>query len=217
VGTDNLIHLHWRVHIRRRRYAVSLWIVPALLVLGSIFFLRLPLFSNGITVAAGLVVVGVLLALVIVSEYRTIDPNDPLYGMARFILNVVGYLTAFALFTTIYGTKARSVMTATAIMVVGALIALELLRDTEADVTRTWIYAAICGLVMGELTWALNYWMISALIGGIFLLLAFYAVTGLAQNHLAGKLNRRVATEFGMVTVVGLVFVAISMLIQKVG
>lgn len=215
VGTDNIIHMHWRVHIRRHRYAVTMWIVPALLVFGATLFLRLPVFSSGLAVIAGLAVTGVLLALVIVSEYHTLDPNDPLCGTARFVLNVVAYLSAFALYTAIYGTRVRSLVTATAITVVSALIALELLRGLEARVGRDWLYAVVCGLVMGEITWALNYWMLPGLVGGVFLLLAFYSITGLVQNHLAGALTRRLALEFGLVTGVGLAFVAGSMLLQQ--
>ncbi|MGQ9676723.1 MAG: DUF5656 family protein [Chloroflexota bacterium] len=215
VGTDHIIHLHWRVHIRRHRYAVTLWIVPALLVFGATLFLRLPVFSGGVAVVAGLVVTGVLLALVIVSEYRTLDPNDPLYGTARFVLNVVAYLSAFALYTAIYGTKVRSLVTATAITIVSALIALELLRGLEARVARNWLYAAVCGLVMGEITWALNYWILPGLVGGVFLLLAFYCVTGMMQNYLAGALTHRLAVEFGLVTGLGLAFVAGALLLQR--
>lgn len=215
VGTDHVIHLHWRVHIRRRRYAVTMWVLPALLVLGATLFLRLPLFSSGIAVVAGLIVTGVLLALVIVAEYRTIDPDDPLYSTARFILNIVAYLTAFALYVTIYGTKARSLLTATAITIVSTLIALELLRGVEARVARHWLYAGVCGLILGEITWGLNYWTVPGLVGGVFLLLAFYASTGLVQNYLSGSLDRRIAAEFGLVTALGLVFVFASMLLRQ--
>lgn len=215
VGTDYLIHMHWRVHIRRRRYAVTLWILPALVVLAATLFLRLPLFSNGVAVAAGLVVTGILLALVIVGEYRTLDTEDPLYNTARFILNIISYLTVFALFTAIYSTKARSLVTATAITIVSALLALELLHGVEARISRAWLFAAVCGLMMGEITWAVNYWTIPGLVGGIFLLLSFYTVTGLVQNHLAGLLERRLAVEYGMVTVLGLVFVVAAMLLQR--
>ena len=215
VGTDHLIHLHWRIHIRHRRYAISLWIIPALLTLGGIFFLRMPLFASGLAIAIGLVVISVLLALVIVSEYRTIDPEDPLYGIARFILNIIGYLTVFALYTTIYGTKARSIMTATTITIVSALVALELLRGSEARLSRHWLYAGLCGLGMGEITWALNYWTISPLVGGIFLLLAFYAITGIVQNAFTSGLNRRVTAEFGAVTAIGLAFILLSMFLHR--
>ena len=39
VGTDHIIHLHWRVHIRRRRYAVTTWVLPSLLTIGATLFL----------------------------------------------------------------------------------------------------------------------------------------------------------------------------------
>lgn len=214
-GTDHVIHLHWRAHARRHRYAVSLWIVPALLVLGAALFLRLPIFSTGVAVVAGLAVTGVLLALIIVCEYHTLDPRDPLYSTARFVLNVVGYLVVFTLYTTIYASKARSLFTATAIAVVSALIALELLRGVEDRVDRNWLYAGICGLVMGEITWALNYWVLPGLVGGVFLLLSFYALTGLVQHFLSGLFNRRLAVEFGLVTCFGMVLVFTSMLMNR--
>jgi len=124
-------------------------------------------------------------------------------------------LTAFALYVTIYGTKARSLLTATAITIVSTLIALELLRGVEARVARHWLYAGVCGLILGEITWGLNYWTVPGLVGGVFLLLAFYASTGLVQNYLSGSLNRRIAAEFGLVTALGLVFVFATMLLRQ--
>ncbi len=77
-------------------------------------------------------------------------------------------------------------------------------RGTESNVQRTWLYAAVVGIVMGQITWALNYWVISGLAGGLFLLIAFYILCGIVQNHFLGKLNLRLAAEFGVVGIVGL-------------
>jgi hypothetical protein len=68
----------------------------------------------------------------------------------------------------------------------------------------TWLLAAVVALVLGELTWALNALGLSALAGGSLLLLVFYTFTGVAQQALAGRLNRRIVLEFGAVAAAGL-------------
>jgi hypothetical protein len=64
--------------------------------------------------------------------------------------------------------------------------------------------AAAVGLILGESSWAMNYWRISAWSGGILLMLIFYVMTGLAQQHLQGKLSRRVLVEFLVVAIGGI-------------
>jgi hypothetical protein len=64
--------------------------------------------------------------------------------------------------------------------------------------------ASVVGLVVGESSWAMNYWQISTWSAGIVLMLIFYVMTGLASQHLQGKLSRRVLVEFLIVSVVGL-------------
>ncbi len=204
IGTDQIVHSHWRVSLRRKRYVLTLWILPALQVLGAFLFLRLPLFSTGVAVVGGLLVTALLLSVVIICEYHTIDPDDSLYSIARFSLNLIAYLTAFSLYTAIYSTKVRSIFSASAILIISALVALELLRGTERGVRRTWLYALITGVILGEITWALNYWVISGLVGGLFLLLSLYLTTGVIQSYLLYRLSRRLVAEYAIVALVGL-------------
>jgi hypothetical protein len=49
----------------------------------------------------------------------------------------------------------------------------------------------------------MNYWQISSWSGGIVLLLIFYVMTGIAAQHLQGRLNRHVLIEFAIVAIVG--------------
>jgi hypothetical protein len=60
---------------------------------------------------------------------------------------------------------------------------------------------------MGQITWALNYWRTDTLSVGLLLLLIFYVLTGLAQQHMAHKLSRRLLWGFGGVTVVALLVI----------
>lgn len=207
VGTDHVVHTHWRVHLRRKRYSATTWILPGTLVCGAFLFLRLLVSSNrtspGLAAAFGLTVVGVLLTVVIIGQYRTLDRDDPWYRRARFALNLLAYLTAFGLYSAIYSTKLRSIFSATAIVLVTGLICLELFRGTEASVGRTWRYAGTVAIIIGEITWALNYWTISPLAAGVFLLLSLYLLGGFVQNHLIGQLNRGMVAELSTVTLLG--------------
>ncbi|MCL5958754.1 MAG: hypothetical protein M1358_05445 [Chloroflexi bacterium] len=210
VGADHIYHSHWRIHLRRKRYTMTLWVLPVLLTLGSFLFLRLPVFSSGLAVVVGLLVTAALLTTTIASQYHTIDPDDPLQPKARFALNLLAYLIAFELFAAIYSTKARAMMSASAVFAISTMISLELLRGTERSIQRTWLYAAVIGLILAEMSWALNYWIISGMTGGLLLLLTYYLVTGIVQSHLLGHLNRRLLAEFAFVVVLGLVLVMTS-------
>ncbi|MGH2544658.1 MAG: DUF5656 family protein [Ardenticatenaceae bacterium] len=172
------------------------WLTPALLQYG------IPLWIGGLAVAA------VALSAVIVAEYRTIDRKDSFYTPARLFLNVVAYLSGLVLFSLVYGAKLRSAISASSVTVLAALLALSLLRAGRAESARTWIYSAICGLVLGEATWALNYWGVGGLAGGGLLVLIFYFFSGLAQQRLLNRLGRPVLIEFGIVGAVGLFLLA---------
>jgi len=156
---------------------------------------------------AAILLTGASLTVVIVCEYRTIDPQDPQHRRARLLLNAAVYLAALVALVAIFASRARSVLSATAVLFTTAVLALELLRVEGNQTARTWLYAAVTGIIMSELTWALNYCAVDARVGGAALLLVFYGITGLAQQHLWGRLTRRVVLEFGVVCLIGLLLV----------
>ena len=66
-------------------------------------------------------------------------------------------------------------------------------------------YLAITGLIVAQITWALNYWNISNWSGGMLLVTVFYVISGLAQQYFQEKLNRFVLIEFAVTATVALV------------
>ncbi len=197
-GVESIMRAHPRVLLSETRYTAILWVLPCTLAMGA--GIIVPAFPAGRLYAlAGIVITGILLALVIVGEYYTIDLSHPAYSFARLGLNLATYLIALLLFGAIYAIKVRSVLSAPVIAVGAGLLALELLRGSEADVRRTWLYAAAVGLAMGETLWAINYWNVSVLSGSVTLLLMFYVLTGLAQQYLWGHLRWRILLEFALV------------------
>ena len=62
-------------------------------------------------------------------------------------------------------------------------------------------------MAAGEVTWALNYWVVRELVGGAVLLLLFYVLAGLNEVILRGELTRRLLVEYVGVGVVGFLLI----------
>lgn len=205
-GVESIMRAHPRVFVSDTQYTAILWVTPCVLVMGAALFLP-ALSATTLYTVVGLGLTGTLLALIILGEYYTIDLRDPAYSFARLGLNLAVYMIALLFFGLIYALKVRSILSAPVTAVLAGLLGLELLRGSEADVRRTWLYAAACGLAMGEAIWALNYWSVSALVGAVGLLLFFYVLTGLSQQYLWGHLRPRVLLEFAAVLIVAIALI----------
>ncbi len=174
------------------------WSIPIALVIVAV--LLLPLAPSRLYWFAGLVLTGMLLGLSLAGIYHTVDPFATGYRRARLGLNALTYAITLVLFLVVYRTRVRSIVSATEVTLLSSLLALELLRGSDRPVALVTLYAAITGLVLGEATWALNYWRLGSLTGGLLLLLLFYNVVGLAQHALQEHIGRRVLLEFGLIT-----------------
>ena len=201
-GVNSIARTHPRVHLGETPYIFILWILPAVIVTTATMILSLAdVRVFGVYEMIGVALAGAFLVAVVIGEYITIDLSDRWYSAARLGVNLAVYLAALILFATIYSWKLRSLYSSTAIGFAAGLLALELFRGSESDFGRTWLYAAVVGLSMGEIVWALNYWNLSGFIGGAFLLIFFYAFTGIVQQFLWNRLNKIVFAEFTMIAV----------------
>jgi hypothetical protein len=201
-GTDSLVRSHPLARYGEIRYTFTFWALPGLSVMTAT--LVLPLAPSRSYWLGSLALTAFLLLLIAVAQYHTIDPTDPDYRLARLALNLFVYLVALGLLALIYGSKTRSLLSATRTAAVSGLLALELLRGVHHNLRLTGLYALITGLALGEVTWALNYWTAGRLTGGLLLLLVFYLVTGLSREGLLRRFNRRVLVEFALVALLGL-------------
>jgi Protein of unknown function (DUF5656) len=204
--------------------------------------LFLQLLSSGVAIVLGLAAFGGLLFATFWAEHGLrrggADPR-----LARLVLTVVGYVTAFALYTTVYQGKARTLISAPAIVLITVFLASRQLRlASQGDVSpagapagaptaggpaeaegagpapwaRALLYAAVVALATGEITWALNYWPLNGLFGGAFLLSAFYFLIGVLSHHLTGRLDRRLLAEYGAVAAAGTLLIAVAGLMRRV-
>ncbi len=199
-GTSLVLHDHPLLQEDSGRPIYISWILPAILTGVSTYLLALA--PTLFVWMMGLLLVSVIIGLTVAAEYATVSPNASSYPTARLALNVLAYLLAFVLFALIYQTRTRSLVTATMTLFTATLLALDLLSVADVPLGRVLPFAGIVGLLIGESTWALNYWQLRAWSAGLLLLLIFYVTVNIAHQHLLEQLNGSILMEFAFVTVV---------------
>jgi len=196
------VRVHPRLDDPPLAYTITFGALPGLLTIVSLILVHSLAWWGYWIAFIGLS--GAILAAVITLQYRSLDATGDRPFPGRIWLSIAAYVIALILYVVLYGLRLRSILSATGVLAVSGLLALELLRDGSQDIGRTWLYAGIIALSMGELTWALNYCSIDARLGGYLLLLVFYVLTGLSQQYLWGRLKRRVIVEYAIVGTAGL-------------
>jgi Protein of unknown function (DUF5656) len=199
-GVLQLVSDHPRVRRGEVRRTFSFLILPAVTVIVAAQLLV------NITDAPlwilGLVVTSAVLWVTILAEYAAVDPDGPLASRARLFLTGLTYVLAVLLFALIWNTRARSSISATLTFIVAGSLAFDLLYATRAQLSRVLMFALAIALVLAEGNWAINYWRSNVFIAAVAQLLAFYALIGLAGQHLLDRINRRVLIEFGVVMLI---------------
>ena len=186
----------------REGQALVFSILPALtaLVVGSLLARTEGLQSWLLTMVAGIVILGV----VVTSEFRSLDPSELGRPGARILAATLVYAIALILLTLIYTARLRALLAGPLVFVVTSLLTVRFLWSTALRSGRVALYGGIIGLVMAQAIWALNYWRISPLSGGLLLLMIFYVATGTVQHSLRGLMSRRVLVEHGVVALAAL-------------
>ena len=181
------------------------WGAPIALILVAVFLL--PVAPSSVYWVLGLIGTGIALGLAAAGIYYTIDPFQTGYRRARLGMNALTYALALVLFLVVYRTRVRSIVSATEVLLVSSLLALELLRGSARPTVMVAIYAVITGLVLGQATWALNYWRLDSLTGGLVLLVLFYDIVGLSQHGLQGTIRRRIILEYALITITAMALI----------
>ena len=204
-GVDWVLRDHPYVRLGQVPFLFPFWMAPGLMALAlGILLTRITSWPLWIAaLAIGIVVLGVL----IVAEYVTIAPNAGSYAVARLTVTALSYLIAFGLFTLIYGTRERSIISASFTMLIAFALALDLLGPHIIGLGRAALFSFIISWLVGQCTWAMNYWNVSNLSAGVLLLTVFYVSIGLVQQYFQEKLTRSILIEFAVVTLIALVVV----------
>ncbi len=206
-SAESVVSVHPRFSISHRRgHTWAFWALPMALMIISVVLL--PLAPSRLVQVLVLPLSGGLIALAFFCLYATVEAGQPGYRRARLILDALAYGSALLLFLFVYQTRTRSLLSGSLIAATAVLLAVELLRSTTDRVSLVISYGVIVGLILGQVTWALNYWLLPNFIGGLLLLLIFYMLTGIAQQGLQNRLTQRVLVEFAVFAGVALLLIA---------
>lgn len=161
------------------------------------------------------VVAPALLALTIggalAARYHLEDDRGAARRAARTAHVLLTHGVAFLVLAAIYINKVRSLLSATAVALVACLLLLQIADGERFPAERRLIYGLAGGVILGEITWALNYWPLTGWTGGAVLLIAFYLVAGLILAQARTGLRRRDLLEYGAVSAIGFAIVALAL------
>lgn len=208
LGTDAVVRTHPRGRFKRLDDTALFLFVPVLLTLSAGLFLE-EIAEGYWSLLAGLGAV-VPFAIVLQAEYNSVDRRLPSYGSARLILNIATYVIAFLFYATIYDFSLSLAEIVFASGIVSLLLAIEILREEALETPRTLLYALAIGVLLSEAALAMHFLPLEGALAAIFLLLAFYLMTGLMHNYLGDQLSLRTAGEFSGIALLGLLIVVIA-------
>lgn len=204
-GTESLVRSHPLARQGQLGHTFGYWITPSLLCLAMAAFLN-GLEEKEVWLLA-LLASAIPLVLALTLEYASVNlqMNRPLAWVYLLLAHLIG----LALFTIIYEARLRGLFSGPAVMITATLLSGRVFTLHTPNQQRAWGYGFVVGLIMGQMAWLLTYWPLSALQGGLFLLVLFYLSVGLLQQTLSGRVNRRTLIEYSLIALLALGLIAI--------
>ncbi len=149
-----------------------------------------------------------ILGLVIASEYRCLDPAQRSRPAEQLLSAIIIYGLALILLNLLLAARARALLSVPAALVTIGLLVVRLLWNSTPNPRQALLYGGVMGLLLSQAVWALNYLLVSPLTGSMLLLLVLYVTTGLVQQSIVGRLNRRTFIELGAAALVAALLLA---------
>jgi hypothetical protein len=208
LGTDGIMRSHPHAGIRSVTGTAPFLFLPTLLALASGLFLEEV--TSGYWTVPAVLGAGFVMGAALYGEYASAEPEGTRYSQARFLLNLLTYLAAFAFYSVLYEFDIELFPGALAVGLFSLLLAIEIFREAEADAYRALTFASVIGLIVAEMRWSLYFIPLEGFLAAILLLLVFYLSTGLIQHLLTGHLSRGIAVEFAVVTIIGITVVVVG-------
>lgn len=185
------------------------WIFPAVTILAGVMLVAVYHHPGALVgILTGLFL---LLAAGIVARHFLFDADEALRLRARGIYTILIHAAAFVALAMVYINKVRSLFSATTVLVIGVALLLQLTEGEGLPFGRRLVYALVGGLLLGEVTWVLNYWRATGWTGGATLLIFFYLAAGLVAAQARRGVEARDVAEYAGIAALAFAIVVYSM------
>jgi hypothetical protein len=205
LGADGIIRSHPRGGFHTIADTSPYLFVPVLFTLSAGLFLEDVIL--GYWSVPAVIGASVLMGAILYAEHVTVEQDNPSFPLARFILNVLTYVTAFGFFAVVYGFDVDLAPASFVVGLVSMLLAIEIFREAEADPLRALVFAAVIGIVAAETRWVLYFLPLEGFAAGVFILMVFYLASGVISHYLTDHLTPTVLLEFALVMAAGMAIV----------
>jgi hypothetical protein len=197
---------------RRRDQFVDLpsaWILPLIVSLCASMLVALYHSEAALVcVALGVFFVNATHAI---SRHHLYDNDPDIVDRARGFHTMILHVAAFFALAMIYINKLPSRYSAAAAFLAVLLLLLLITEGEPLDFAHRFIFGLVGGVLLGELTWILNYWAAGGWAGGAVLLVFFYLAAGLILAQTRQGVRPRDLLEYGGVSLGAFVIVMVSL------
>ncbi len=189
-GADWLLRDH--PALAGKKVTLVHWLLPGLTAL--VIGLPLVQMEPGYGWWIGLILGGVLLTLVLVTEYIVVDPKDIRQPPAAAFLTAVSYALVLILAVTLKSTDQRLIFILPLIFLAVFLVSL---RTLHLRLEQYWAFieSGVISLIVVQWSAALHYIPLTPIAYGLILLAPAYALTSLVANLSEEQPLRRAAVE----------------------
>lgn len=194
LGTHEVIAAHPKARRGELSHTAHFWPTPAVLAAAAV--VHAARLRSGTSVASLAVAGSALMVGILHLEWATVDAADDSYPRARWLLTVADYAVALAAFMAVLTGDSAPTQTGALCGFATALITVDLLRQPERTPDSVAFHALLIGAVVGGAADRLAWRGITPAGTALILLLTTYALTGVLQHHLRGRLTRWVRLEY---------------------
>jgi len=185
------------------------WIVPVIVSLSASMMLAIYHSEAALVcVALGVFVAD---ATSSISRHHLFDNDPAIVDRAHGFHIIIVHVVAFFALAMIYVNKLPSRYSAVAVFVAVLLLLLLITEGEPVDFAHRLVFGLVGGVLLGELTWMLNYWAATGWAGGAVLLVFFYLAAGLILAQVHQGVQPRDLIEYGGVSLGAFVVVMVSL------
>jgi hypothetical protein len=201
LGTHAVVASHPKARSGNLSHTAHHWAAPAVLTAAAV--VHLSRLQSPVALIGALLAFGATAGLALWLEYGTVDGAEAGYGRARWMLNIVVYIVALAVFSAAITADLPPQHAAILCGLAAALLAIDILRQPGRTPDIAALYVGFVAALAGFAAHRLLLQEIAAIRISVLLLLLLYALTGVMQQQLRGRASWRVRAEYLALLAVG--------------